>query len=305
MTHTKHFMLLCIVAVLLSAASPTVHAVDSPRFLLLTPFVDYDFFVPMKQGAADAAKALGVEVTFSGTPDGDVKKLASQGLEGLKGGYAGIGVNMIDAQAFDAVAEAAAKKGLPLISFNVDDARTPNARLATVGQNMLQAGRKFGEAMAPVISPETHVLLTMHDPGITALEERAAGAQEALKDRRLKWTTLVTGTDREAAVAKMKAALASDPSIRVVLGTGEADTQAAGLAIERYFEGKGYIAAGFDTGGDILRLVKQGTLRLTVDQQPYAQGFFAIASLALAHRSGLKPVSVDTGATLIRSAKQQ
>src|SRR5687767_11394560 len=43
---------------------------------------------------------------------------------------------MIDAHAFDAVAEEAAEKGVPLISFNVDGGRTPNARLATVGQNM-------------------------------------------------------------------------------------------------------------------------------------------------------------------------
>lgn len=282
-------------------ASVAAQASERPRFLLLTPFVDYAFFAPMKQGAADAAKALGVEVTFAGTPDGNAAALASQAEAALGAGYQGLGINMIDAQAFDAVATQAAKKGVPLISFNVDDAKTPNARLATVGQNMPQAGRKFGEAMVPLIPLGSHVLLTMHDPGITALEERAAGAREALASRKLKWTSLITGTDREQAVTKIKAALEADSSIRVVLGTGEADTEAAGLAIERHFAGKGYIAAGFDTGGEILRLVKAGILRLTVDQQPYAQGFFAVASLTLAHRSGLRPVTVDTGATLIRA----
>lgn len=166
---------------------------------------------------------------------------------------------------------------------------------------MPEAGPKFGQAMLPPIPPGNQVLLTMHDAGITALEERAAGAKEALTSRKLKWTSLITGTDREKAVASIKAALEADRSIRVVLGTGEADTQAAGLAIERYFKGKGYIAAGFDAGGEILRLVKSGILRLTVDQQPYAQGYFAVASLALAHRSGLWPVAADTGATLIQA----
>jgi simple sugar transport system substrate-binding protein len=140
----------------------------------------------------------------------------------------------------------------------------------------------------------------MHDPGITALEQRAAGAQEALKDRNSKWTMLITGTDREPPVAKVRAALEANPSIRIVLGTG-VDTQAAGLAIERHFIGKGYLAAGFDTGSEILRLVKAGTLQLSVDRQPYAQGYFAVPSLVLAHRSGLRPVSVDTGATFIRA----
>jgi ABC-type sugar transport system substrate-binding protein/acetyl esterase/lipase len=278
---------------------------DKPRFLLLTPFVDYAFFAPMKRGAADAAQALGVELIFTGTTDGNASALAEQAEAALDAGYQGIGINMIDAQAFDAVAEEAARKGVPLISFNVDDAKTPNARLATVGQNMLDAGRQFGQAMAPLIPPGARVLLTMHDPGITALEERAAGAREALQAHQLQWMTLITGTDREAAVAEVRAALEADPSIRVVLGTGEADTQAAGLAIERHFKGKGYVAAGFDTGGEILRLVKAGILQLTVDQQPYAQGYFAVASLALAHRSGLRPVTVDTGATIIQASDVQ
>jgi simple sugar transport system substrate-binding protein len=283
------------------ALSAHAEAPEKPRILLLTPFVDYAFFTPMKQGAADAAQALDVDVTFTGTADGNAAALAEQAEAALDAGYQGIGINMIDAQAFDAVAEEAARQGVPLISFNVDDARTPNARLATVGQNMLAAGRQFGDAVAEFIPPGTHVLLTMHDPGITALEERAAGTQEALQDRNLKWTTLMTSTDREAAVATVRAALEADPSIRIVLGTGEADTQAAGLAIERHFRGKGYIAAGFDTGGEILRLVKDGVLRVTVDQQPYAQGYFAVTSLALAHGSGLRPVSVDTGATIIQA----
>lgn len=191
---------------------------DKPRFLLLTPFVDYAFFTPMKQGAADASQALGVEVTFTGTADGNTSALAAQAKAALNAGYQGIGINMTDAQVFDAVAEEAARKGVPLISFNVDDAKTPNARLATVGQNMLEAGRQFGQAMAPLIPAGAHVLLTMHDPGITALEERAAGAREALQDHKLQWTTLITGTDKEQAVARVKAALEADPSIRVVLG---------------------------------------------------------------------------------------
>jgi len=87
----------------------------------------------------------------------------------------------------------------------------------------------------------------------------------------------------------------------IVLSTGEADTKATGLAIERHFKGNGYVAAGFDTGGEILRLVKAGTLQLTIDQEPYAQGYFSVVNLTLAHRQSIKPANVDTGATIIRA----
>src|SRR5688572_6220201 len=43
------------------------------RVLLLTPFVDYAFFEPVKKGMQDAAQAMGVQATFDGTKDGNVK----------------------------------------------------------------------------------------------------------------------------------------------------------------------------------------------------------------------------------------
>lgn len=94
-------MALRLSAACLLACGVTARAREPARFLLLTPFVDYPFFAPMKQGAADAAKALGVEVTFAGTADGNVKALADQAEASLTAGYAGIGINMIDANAFD------------------------------------------------------------------------------------------------------------------------------------------------------------------------------------------------------------
>lgn len=72
-----------------------------------------------------------------------------------------------------------ARRGVPVIAFNVDDSRTPNARLAAVGQNMLAAGRKFGRQVAPSIAQGGHILLTMHDPNISALEDRAQGIRRS------------------------------------------------------------------------------------------------------------------------------
>lgn len=68
---------------------------------------------------------------------------------------------------------------MPVIAFNADDSRTPNARLAAVGQNMLAAGRKFG-CHLPSIANGSHILLRMHDPNISALEDRTQGIREEL-----------------------------------------------------------------------------------------------------------------------------
>ena len=110
---------------------------------------------------------------------------------------------------------------------------------------------------------------------------------------------LVTGTDRDKAVEKIHAALEADSTIKVVLATGKADTEAGGLAIEKFYTGKGYAVAGFDLCPETLRLIKAGIIRFTIDQQPYVQGYYPVVALTLYKRYGIKPFNIDAGAALI------
>jgi simple sugar transport system substrate-binding protein len=269
------------------------------RFIFICPFVDYDFFQPVKQGMRAAAQALDVECTFAGVKDGDVKALAAMVRQAAQDGYSGIAVNIIDPVAFDAAIAAAVAHGVPVVAFNVDDQRTPNARLAAVCQNLLEAGRTLGKEAAAFVPDHSKILMTMHDAGVSALEDRLHGAQEVLRARGVTWVQLITGTDREKAVEKIRAALAAQPEIKIVLATGKADTEAAGLAIERHFAGKGYAVAGFDLCPETLRLVQAGIIRFTIDQQPYLQGYYPVVQLALLRRYGIKPTNIDAGASLI------
>lgn len=291
---------LAVLAAVLSTHSATA---DTPahelRFLLVTPFVDYTFFAPVKKGMQDAAKSMGVQAVFDGTKNGDVKSLAAKVTQAVQDGYDGIALNIVDPVAFDGVIVEAMRNGVPVIAFNVDDSRTPNARLAAVGQNMLAAGRAFGLEIAAAVPDKSQLLITMHDPNISALEDRSSGIKEVLMSRGVSWIELITGTDREQAITKIRAALAANPAIKIIVGTGSADTEAAGLAIERYLSGQGYASAGFDLSPDILRLVKAGVIRFTIDQQPYLQGYLSVVNLTLYKRYGLKPSTIDTGATII------
>lgn len=291
-----------VAAIDLQASSRSAHAnvAETPlRLILLTPFVDYGVFDPIKKGAQDAAVAMGVQATFAGTKDGDVQLLATMVRQAVADGYDGIGVNIVDSLASEAAIAEAVNKDVPVVAFNVDDQRTPNARLAAIGQNMLAAGEIFGQRIAPEIPINGHVLLTMHDPNIAALEDRARGIQRALARFELRWTQLFTGIHRDEAIGKIRTALEADTTITVVIGTGSADTEAAGLAAERFSSMRKYLTAGFDLSPDILRLVKSGTIRFTIDQQPYSQGYFTVAALTLYKRFGLLPANIDTGALVI------
>jgi len=96
--------------------------------------------------------------------------------------------------------------------------------------------------------------------------------------------------------------LRANLDIRIVLGTGQADTEAAGRAIERHFPNRGYFSAGFDMSPTTLRLIQEGHIRCTVDQQPYIQGFYPVMQLVLYLRYGIVPSDIDAGAAIIDKA---
>ncbi len=143
------------------------------------------------------------------------------------------------------------------------------------------------------------MLMTMHDEGVSSLEDRLKGIQDELKDKNIKATVRVSGNDTLKGVEIIRSELQKNPKIRIVLCTGQADTEAAGRSIEKYFAGKGYWAAGFDLSPTTLRLIKEGVILGTVDQQPYIQGFYPVIQLTFYLRHGIVPSNMDSGATII------
>lgn len=281
-----------------SASRPQDHG-RSLRLAFITCAVEGKFFEPVKKGMNDAAEMMGVKCDFIGTKGVDVQSQARMVAQAVAEGYDGIALNIIDPEAFDDVIRDAIEKGVPVVGFNVDDNTTPNARLSSVNQQLYKAGQKLAEHLLPHVPQNAHVLMTMHDEGVSALKDRLGGEQAVLKTKNVRWTTIVTGNDSVKGAEVIAKALKENPDIRIVLGTGQSDTEAAGRAIEKYFPHQGYWSAGFDLSPETLRLIQEGHIRCTVDQQPYIQGFYPVIQLALYLRYGIVPSDIDAGAAII------
>jgi len=272
------------------------------RLIFIGPVIHEEFFIPVRKGMADAARLMGVEATFTGTEGVDTKAQADMVTQAVKDGYDGIAVDIIHETDFDEVVAAALKAGTPVVAFNTDDT-TPNPRLSTVSQNLYQAGRTVATRALTFIPKGTDVLITKHDEGITALDERARGIQDVLKANTIAWKVVITTPHPHKAETVITKALEANPRIKTVLATGQADTEGAGLALGKAFAGKGYAAAGFDLSPNILKAVDAGAVRFTIDQQPYTQGFYPVIQLTLLLRYGIKPSDIDAGAAVITQAE--
>jgi simple sugar transport system substrate-binding protein len=265
------------------------------KFIYITPFVHEDFFIPVKKGMEDAAKLLGVESIFTGTPDSDVAALIALIENATNEKYDGIALSVAKPGVFAGVMRKALESGVPLVTFNMDDAKT--VRLATVSQSFYRAGKGFADRALPHVKKGAKVLACMHDAGVEALEKRLRGIQDNLEGLRLEIKTIISGNTPE--LAKKTILENMEGTVDAILCTGQSDTQGAGLAaFSLPASGRPYVA-GFDTGDGILDLIQKGIIDFTVDQQPYVQGFYPLVMLYQYRTGKIVPFDIDTGNTII------
>ena len=269
------------------------------KLAFITCAKDAQFFVPVKKGMTDAAQMLGVQCDFLGTEGVDIPAQAKMLQQAVKDGYDGIAFNIIDPEFFDSVIQEAINAGVPVVGFNVDDYATSNARLSSVNQQLYEAGKRLGQHVLPRIPEKSRVLMTMHDEGISALKDRLRGIQDVLKKKEIQWEVVITGNDSVKGAKVIADALKANPDIRIVLGTGQADTEAAGCAFEKSLLSKDYWAAGFDLSPKILQLIQDERIYCTIDQQPYIQGFYPVVQLTHYLRYGIMPSDINAGAAIV------
>lgn len=269
------------------------------KIVFITTCVGEHFFKPVIKGMNDAAELMGAQCSFIGTDDVDVKAQAEMVSEAVKNGADGIALNIIDPVAFDKVVAAAIAKGVPVVAFNVDDNKTPNARLSRICQNLFVAGQELGKKVANQIPDNSTVILTMHSEGISALEDRRDGIKKALSHKNIKWIEPITGIFGEESSHVIAHALKENPEAKAVLCTGLADTEGAGISIEREFANRNLIAAGFDLSPTTIYHIKKGHLNFTIDQQPYMQGFYPVMQLVQYLRFGIVPSNNEIGASFV------
>ncbi|BCP55480.1 ABC transporter substrate-binding protein [Kaistia sp. 32K] len=271
------------------------------RFRLLTIAAKEELFTVVRKGMNDAAAAMQVEAELDGTPGVEASELIRLARQAIADGVDGIGLNIFDATAFNEVIAEARAKSIPVVGFNIDASRRTSGNLSSIAQDFHAAGKALGRRAAAAIPKGSTVLITVHDDGVDALEERLAGIQAGLAQHDISWRRLRVGQDPERGAAILREAIAQFP-VQAILGTGQGDTEACGVAARSLAPNHPYVA-GFDLSPGIVDLISESFIDCVIDQQPYAQGFYPVVQLALYRRYGLlPPPSLDAGAAIVDRA---
>jgi simple sugar transport system substrate-binding protein len=262
-------------------------------------YIHEEFYRQVKKGMKDAAKLMNVEVKFTGDEAGNTKKQNQLIYDAVKNGVDGIAVCIIHPTDNNEAIKYALDQGVPVVAYNVDATEGKGAHLSFTQQNFKKAGSKLAQSYLDLVEKNATILITQHDPDISALEDRASGIKQVLSSKAVKTVDLFTSTFPDQAKQKIAALIEQNPEISGIFATGQADTEGAGLAVKQIESDQRPFVCGFDLSPEILKLIERGFIEATTDQQPYIQGFFPVLQLALNARFGLSPSNIDAGSNLI------
>jgi simple sugar transport system substrate-binding protein len=266
------------------------------KFTIVNHVTTNPFFVPTQYGAADACKLLGCSYEWTGSESSNVGQMVTAINTAVTGGSDGIAVALIDLHAFNAPVEAALKAGIPVVAYNAD--APTNGRLAYIGQDLKKAGEKMGERIVADVG-SGDVALFIATPGSANLQPRIEGAIAAIKASGKPITPheVATGAAVPGELSTIDAYWVGHKETKGMYAVDGGSTESLAKIMQKYSLGGKVKAGGFDLTEQTQKLLQEGNIEFTIDQQPYQQGFLPILQLFFWRASGSLsgPAEVDTG----------
>jgi simple sugar transport system substrate-binding protein len=279
-----------------SAASGIFGSSTALKFTLVNHVTTNPFFTPTQNGAADACKLLGCSYQWTGSQTSNVSEMVNAMNSAITAGVHGIGVALVDLHAFNKPTVTALSAGIPVISYNADAASNP--RLAYIGQDLFVSGQQMGEHIASLV-PSGDVVLFIATPGSLNIQPRIDGALATLKTHPgIKTHVVASGAALPQELSTVQSYAVGHPSTKGYFAVDGGSTQSIGQVIQKQnLRSKGVKGGGYDLTPVTESTLAAGALDLTIDQQPYLQGFYPILEMYLYNvsqkLSGI--ATVDTG----------
>jgi simple sugar transport system substrate-binding protein len=258
------------------------------------------FWSVVKNGVTAAGQDMKVQVDYRAPETFDVVSMSQLIDAAVNQKPAGLIVSIPDASALGPSIKKAVAAGIPVVSMNSgSDVSKSLGALLHVGQDELDAGKVAGAKLKEMGGKVG--LCVNHEVGNVALDLRCKGFTEGFAG---KVTVLPVSNDPSEIRSKVKAALASDPSVDTIMALGASLAGEPTVAATKDSGKTGVRVATFDLSANFLKSVAAGEAAFAIDQQQYLQGYLPVTFLALNAKYGLIPGgNVPSGPNLITKEK--
>jgi len=296
----------------LAAGGGPVGAGDFPEtpdwnFVFVNHVTTNPFFVPTVYGIEDASAILGTRFQWTGSEGSDIGEMVNAMEAAIGAGADGIGVAIVDLEAFNGPTDESLGAGIPVISYNAD---APNSRLSYVGQDLYGSGFEMGNRIVELVG-SGKVALFIATPGQLNIQPRIDGAIDAITESGadIEATPITTGADLTEELNNVEAWYLGNQDATGMFAVDAGSTQAVGQVVrDQDARSNGLVGAGgYDLLPETVELVADGVLDFTIDQQPYLQGFLPVVYLYMWKLSGgvVTPPETNTGLVFLDSSSAQ
>lgn len=265
------------------------------------------FWGVIQTGAKDAAALYNIDLEIAFTDGADPAKYNELIGTSAAKKPAGIAVVIRDESQFTENVCAAQKAGVAVMSYNVlAPGKVRDCVEGFIGQDFTAAGELIGLRMIKEagIKEGDLVLLPVEQPDASYAKERGAGVKKALDTVKAKYEVIQAGAKGDAeALENMTQWLVGHQTVKAIIPMGGTPHRNALEALKAAkLDPAKVIVGGFDISKPVTDAIAAGTIKAAVTQEPYIQGFQAVAELALLIDFGIKPFSINTGAGIVDKA---
>ena len=253
-------------------------------------------------GAKEAQRVLGINLQIL-APE-TANDIARQ-VELLDAAIAakpqGIALSIPDDQAFSRSLKEAKKQGIPVIAFNTRPnahANANNPYLAFIGMDDIIAGQKLASEISATNGLKDRVVVAIHQAGHVGLERRYIGIKNELEKNNIMVDKLDVSVDAAQAQQIIQSYLQKNPNTSAIFFVGSFGIHAASRMLQKEYPK--LLQASFDITPLTLEQIKNNALSMSVDQQPFMQGYMALIELDLKSRFALAPADINTGMAFIQ-----
>ena len=268
------------------------------------------FWAAVHKGFKDACAQINADcqmLTLSG--DGDQQEQLQNLESSIAQGVDGIVTTITNPTIFDAAVDEALAAGIPVITANTDDPEgaAGSNRLAYVGQDLEAAGYELAATLSKQFPDgPVHVLIGVADMNQSWAYTRANGIARFMEDykaanpdREVSYEKIESGMDLSTVGNRVAAYVQTNPNTTAYFDVGFWEAGAAqGIRNLGYAPGQ-MLLAGFDLVDVVFEEMEKGYVQLTVDQQPYYQGYMSVHQLYLMNKYGLSALDINTGKAMI------
>jgi ribose transport system substrate-binding protein len=289
------------------------HAQDAQTYTMVSFLSGIDYWKDAFRGMQDAAEFLGVEATYTGTPDYDLTAEVRVLDETVAQQPAGILLTVMQADGLQPSIDAAIAAGIPVVTFDADS--PISKRYSFLGTGNYYAGQVAARYIGPLVQSGKAAVVTV--PSQNNLGLRTAGFIDTLA---AEFPDIVSGDSyivdnqntSEGAATGLSALLQAEPDIKGVFSTNASAAVGSAQALREAGLSDSVQHIGFDYDEGTLDLIDSGELGATLAQGTWQMGFWGMFFLHMVKNGKIESVSdwaaagisplppnVDTGVVVI------